>query len=226
MAVQKQNRVVALPSKQNQRIDKPSNRLVTLKQSEEWNQLSRTVQHKYVANDTRLSALVHIKSRNGEAIDDLRSDSIGRIRGTLGEWQDLIDELHESCGDEIRDALTMQKTNEIATHLTSHQAGLDALNEQLATELQDLMTQPDTDLVKPTWEDKLDDAFSFDEAELKRRGYPPLSFWESVLNIPTLGLVAQKRLREYERARLGVPSAHLSDDEEEGVVLDADWSPK
>jgi hypothetical protein len=222
MVAQKQNRVVALPTA---RSAQPSNRLAALKQSKQWDQLPRAVQSGYEATENRLSTLVHVMERHGEAVADARSRSLAGILSSAREWQSFIDALGATVNDEERQALVLAKSNELAGLLTSHQSTLDALSALLDADLQEVMTWPRHEWTKRSLEDKLRDLLTFGEAELERRGYPPLSFWQSVLNTLTLGLVADQQLRDYERARL-LPQLALPAMDGEEEAIDVDFTPR
>jgi hypothetical protein len=60
---------------------------------------------------------------------------------------------------------------------------------------------------------------------LKRRAYPPLSFWQSGGNALTFGMVADKQLRDFERARLAPQAPSPAPDEDEEVI-DVDFTPR
>lgn len=223
MVAKKQSPVVTLPTTLPRRPTTPSTRLATIKQSTAWQQLPRVVQRDYEANENRLSALVHVMERHREAVAETRSHSLDGILASAREWQVLLDELGETISDEERQALLIAKSNELAGMLTSHQSGLDTLNELLTAQLQEVMTRPRHEWAKRTLEDNLEDLWTFGEAELERRGYPPLSFWESVANTVTFGMVADKQLREHERARLSRSTSQTMD--EAGEVIDVDFTP-
>lgn len=222
MVAQKRNQIVALPAA---RSATPGNRLAALKRSEQWEQLPRTLQRSYEATENRLTMLVDVMERHGQAVTETRSQSLGGILASSREWQSFIDELGEAVSEQEREALIIAKSNELAALLTSHQTGLDALNELLEAQLREVMTRPSHEWAKRSFEDKLEDLWTFGEAELERRGYPPLSFWQSVGNTLTLGMVADHQLREYERARLLPQVAPTSIDEEEGII-DVDFTPR
>jgi hypothetical protein len=225
MVAPKPSRIVALPSTPSRRLSKPSNRLATLKQSGQWQQLPRSVQRHYEASENRMGALVHVMVRHEEAVTDTRAQSLEGIVSSAREWQAFMDELGDTISEDERTALTVAKSNELATLLTAHQTGLDALYEVLETQLQEVMRRPEHEWVKPSAEDALEDFWTFGEAELKRRAYPPLSFWQSVGNALTFGMVADKQLRDFERARLAPQAPSPAPDEDEEVI-DVDFTPR
>lgn len=226
MVTSKQRRVVALPSAQTGRLKTPRNRLATLKQSDQWEQLPRTVQRTYEANENQLSALVQTMQRHRDDVAETRTESLDGILASMREWQAFIDDLDGAVSEEERQALVIAKSNELAAMLTSHQTGLDALSELLDAQLQQIMARPEHEWVKRAGEDALEDFLTFGEAELARRGYPPLSFGESVGNALTFGMVADKRLRDYERARMRPQMSVLDADDDAEDIIDVDFTPR
>lgn len=227
MVTKKQPSVVALPSAPPRRLTKPANRLAALQQSEQWQQLPRAVQRSYEASENQGAALLRAMEQHGEAVEQTRARSLDGIVASSREWQGFIDDLGDSVSDEERQALIIAKSNELAALLTSHQTGLDTLNELLEAQLHEAMSRPAHEWTKRTLEDELEDLLTLGEAELERRGYPPLTFWEAVANTFTFGAVADKRLREYERARL-LPRMQMPIEDADGdeEVIDVDFTPR
>lgn len=226
MVVRKQQSVVALPTAQTRRVTKPANRLAALKESEQWHHLPRAIQQSYEARENQGAALLHAMEQHGQAVKETRGRNLEGILASSHEWQAFIDDLGDSISDEERQALIIAKSNELAGLLMTHQSGLDTLNELLEAHQQDVLSRPAHEWMQRTPEDVLNDILTLGEAELERRGYPPLTFWESLGNMVTLGAVADKRLREYERARL-LPrvQTQVEDDEYEGVI-DAEYTAR
>ena len=97
---------------------------------------------------------------------------------------------------------------------------LEALKDVQQQMIEEAKHQPAEHWVKPTLSDRVEDLASFGEARLKRNGYPPLTAGESWLNAFTLGAIADKRFREYERTRMLERQPNGAADEGEEDVID------
>ncbi len=199
----------------------PSNRLAAFKESAEWKQLPRPAQRGYEQRANQLTALIHAGQEHDGAVGASRERHHATLAAWMSDWQRRLAELGESITDEQREALELAKSNELASLLSARQTELDCLKHLHEEHVLDVMTRPAHEWVKRTLGDEIEDVITFGEAELERRGLPPLSFWESVINSFTFGMVADKRVRDAERARLMPPQ--VGDGFEGEGVVDADF---
>jgi hypothetical protein len=222
MAEKKLATVTSLPiAPARQSLPAMPNRLAELKQSEQWKQMTRQEQRGHEAFEHRATAVLSAIQSADEKFDVERQEEIAAVLDSARAWDAFLQDVSGEITAEEREAFITTKSNDLAALLTTHQAARDALTRLTDERLHDILIRPEHEWVKPTAGDVLEDLLTFGEAELARRGLPPLSFSESLLNVFSFGMVAEKKVRDAERARL-TPSAP-TDVLEEGVI-DADFT--
>ena len=198
------------------------NGLAKLKASEAWRQLPRTLQRNYERFGNQTGYLLHLHDDRAEKAGRLRQETQQTLVASAKEWDELI-ERQEDETEKL--AMIQAKQNDLAAEYQAMNATLEALGALHQQQIDEAMRQPAQQWVKPTLIEHLEDVASFGEAKLERHGYPPLTATESWLNTFTFGAIADKRLREYERARiLGQQLSGAADAVEEDVIDVTDFA--
>jgi hypothetical protein len=202
------------------------NRLAMLKQREEWNRLPAAVRLSYEASEAQVNYLLEVLDQHFAGVGEARVETQEAIRATRAAWLAMIAELGPEAAEAELKAAICALENEQASIYEAHERALRSLQQLHAQRTEEALARPDHEWVEETWQDRLNDLLTLGEDRLKRAGHPPLTLGESFLNALTLGLMAEKRYRDQEQARIaGTTTGNGHEEIEEGVI-DVQFTPR